>query len=644
MTNEQLLYLILLLPLAGAAINGIFGKKLSEKIIGTIGTLMVAIPFLTAASIFASFDNPIHVHAITMLEMDSFRLDAGFKLDSLSLWMTMIITGIGSLIHIFSIGYMHDDKGFYKFFTYLNLFVFSMLILVLGDNYMMLFFGWEGVGVCSFLLIGFHYADKIKGMENSLAARKAFIMNRIGDLGLLVACFLLLGKFGTLNYDQIGIATILGEFQKDSVFMISVTLSLFLAATGKSAQIPLFTWLPDAMAGPTPVSALIHAATMVTAGIYLTIRSNFLFEMAPFTQHIILFIGLATALVAAFIAMKQNDIKKVLAYSTVSQLGFMFVALGLGAYTVALFHVTTHAFFKALLFLGSGSVIHANHHEQYITKMGGLKKYMPTTHLVFLIGTLAISGFPFLSGFFSKDEIFAAAFTHGYLVFGLMVIAAAMTTTYMFRMYFLVFHGTFRGDSHTEKHLHESSSLMTLPLIVLAILSVIGGALNLPSFLAGDHAHWMNHFLEETTLGLAFVHPHHLEDGTAIGIMIGTTVITLSLIFWAYSVYAKTNYPISKEQQFKGWAEWSSNKLYIDELYNALFVKPTEFISARLLMIVEKNLLYDSILKLTSGIQIGGNQVRKIQTGMLSNYLYFMILGVILFVGYSLYYFKFWNY
>jgi NADH-quinone oxidoreductase subunit L len=369
-----------------------------------------------------------------------------------------------------------------------------------------------------------------------------------------------------------------------------------------------------------------------------------LFELAPFTKHIILFIGLSTALVAAFIAMKQNDIKKVLAYSTVSQLGFMFVALGLGAYTVALFHVTTHAFFKALLFLGSGSVIHANHHEQDITKMGGLKKYMPTTHLVFLIGTLAISGFPFLSGFFSKDEIFAAAFTHGYLVFGLMVLAAAMTTTYMFRMYFLVFHGSFRGDSHTEKHLHESGSLMTLPLIVLAVLSIIGGALNLPKFLAGEHAHWMNHFLEETTLGLALVHPHHLEDGTAIGIMIGTTLITLSLIFWAYSVYAKTNYPISKEQQFKGWAEWSSNKLYFDELYNALFVKPTEFISARLLMIVEKNLLYDSILKLTSGIQIGGNQVRKIQTGMLSNYLYFMILGVILFVGYSLYYFKFWNY
>jgi len=644
MSNDQLIYLILLLPLVGVFINGVVGKRLSEKLVGAIGTLVVAVPFIIAISLFSSFDKSLHVHAFTMLELESFKLDAGFKLDSLSLWMTMIITGVGSLIHIFSIGYMHGDKGFYKFFTYLNLFIFSMLVLVLGDNYMMLFFGWEGVGICSFLLIGFHYADKVKGIENSIAARKAFIMNRIGDLGLLVACFLLLGKFGTLNYDEIGLSVILGEFQNDSVFMVSVTLSLFLAATGKSAQIPLFTWLPDAMAGPTPVSALIHAATMVTAGIYLTIRKNFLFEHAPFTQNIILFIGIATALVAAFIAMKQNDIKKVLAYSTVSQLGFMFVALGLGAYTVALFHVTTHAFFKALLFLGSGSVIHANHHEQDITKMGGLKKYMPITHLVFLIGTLAISGFPLLSGFFSKDEIFAATFGHGSLVFGLMVLAAAMTTTYMFRMYFLVFHGTFRGVSHTEKHLHESGALMTLPLIVLAILSVVGGALNLPSFISGQNAHWMDHFLDETTLGLSILEPHHLSDDSAIGIMIGTTILTLLIMFWTYSVYSKSTYPILKEQQFRGWAKWSNNKLFVDELYNALFVKPIEFISAKLLLMVENNLLYDSILRATSGIQTGGNQIRKIQTGLLSNYLYFMILGVILFVGYSLYYFKFWNY
>ena len=644
MSNEQLLYIILLLPLVGAVVNGIIGKQLSEKVIGTIGTIMVSIPFFVAFSIFSSFDKGIYVHAFSILDLEGFKLDAGFKLDSLSLWMTLIITGIGSLIHVFSIGYMHGDKGFYKFFTYLNLFIFSMLVLVLGDNYLMLFFGWEGVGVCSFLLIGFHYADKLKGIENSIAARKAFIMNRVGDLGLLIACFLLLAKFGTLNYDVIGVKTLLGEFKEDSIFMISVTLSLFIAATGKSAQIPLFTWLPDAMAGPTPVSALIHAATMVTAGIYLTIRSNFLFEHAPFTQHIILYIGMATALVAAFIAMKQNDIKKVLAYSTVSQLGFMFVALGLGAYTVALFHVTTHAFFKALLFLGSGSVIHANHHEQDITKMGGLKKYMPTTHLVFLIGTLAISGFPLLSGFFSKDEIFAAAFSHNYLIFGLLVLAAAMTATYMFRMYFLVFHGNFRGDDHTEKHLHESSPLMTLPLVALAILSVLGGALNLPSFIAGENSHWMNHFLEQSTLGLSFIHPHHLEDSTAIGIMIGTTALTLAIIYWTFSIYTKSDYQISKEQNFTGWAEWSSKKLFVDELYDALFVKPTEFISSKLLIIFENNILYNSILSLTTGIQQSGNQVRKLQTGLLSNYIYYMILGVIMFLGYSLYYFKFWNY
>jgi len=276
--------------------------------------------------------------------------------------------------------------------------------------------------------------------------------------------------------------------------------------------------------------------------------------------------------------------------------------------------------------------------------MGGLKKYMPITHLVFLIGTLAISGFPLLSGFFSKDEIFAATFGHGYLVFGLMVLAAAMTTTYMFRMYFLVFHGSFRGESHTEKHLHESGALMTLPLIVLAILSVVGGALNLPSFIAGQNAHWMDHFLDETTLGLSILEPHHLSDDSAIGIMIGTTILTLLIMFWTYSVYSKSTYPISKEQQFRGWAKWSNNKLFVDELYNALFVKPIEFISAKLLLMVENNLLYDSILRATSGIQTGGNQIRKIQTGLLSNYLYFMILGVILFVGYSLYYFKFWNY
>lgn len=643
MNTENLFILILLFPLLGALINGILGKNLPEKLVGTIGTLAVAIPFVAAFSLFNSFDQVINYHAFRILEIGEIELHAGFKLDSLSLWMTMIVTGVGSLIHIFSIGYMHGDKGFYKFFTYLNLFIFAMLVLLLGNNFLMLFFGWEGVGICSFLLIGFHYADEQKGLLNSLAARKAFIMNRVGDIGLLIACFLLLSKFGTLDYDAIYAIVASGGLVEDTSFIIALTLSLFLAATGKSAQIPLFTWLPDAMAGPTPVSALIHAATMVTAGIYLLIRANFLFELAPFTKSIVLGIAIATSLLAAFIAMKQNDIKKVLAYSTVSQLGFMFVALGLGAYTVALFHVTTHAFFKALLFLGSGSIIHANHHEQDITKMGGLRKYMPVTHVVFLIGTLAIAGFPLLSGFFSKDEIFAAAYGHGYLTLALMVLAAAMTASYMFRLYVLVFLGEFRGDAHTKEHLHESPSVMTIPLIVLAILSVFGGMLNLPSFLGIGTPHWMDTFLTSYVPGLSDLHPHHLSDATALSIMLVTTVITLVVIFLTYRVFTSKNYQITKETSWKGWTEWSYNKLYVDELYHTLFVKPTEWISGKLLVFVESNFLVNNIYKLTGTIEESGLQGRKIQTGVLSNYLYYMVIGIILFLGYSLYYFKFWN-
>ena len=643
MSTENALLLILMFPLLGAMINGLIGKNLPEKLVGTIGTLAVAIPFVAAFALFNDFEKSSNVHAFNILTIGGMELNAGFKIDSLSLWMTMIVTGVGSLIHIFSIGYMHGDKGFYKFFTYLNLFIFAMLVLLLGNNFLMLFFGWEGVGICSFLLIGFHYADQNKGMLNSLAARKAFIMNRIGDIGLLIACFLLLSKFGTLDYDAIHALVISGAFTEDSTFMIALTLSLFLAATGKSAQIPLFTWLPDAMAGPTPVSALIHAATMVTAGIYLLIRSNFLFELAPFTKSIVLGIAIATSLVAAFIAMKQNDIKKVLAYSTVSQLGFMFVALGLGSYTVALFHVTTHAFFKALLFLGSGSIIHANHHEQDITKMGGLRKYMPVTHIVFLIGTLAISGFPLLSGFFSKDEIFASAYGHGYLTLALMVLAAVMTASYMFRLYCLVFLGEFRGDSKTKEHLHESPSVMTIPLVVLAVLSVFGGILNLPSFLGIGTPHWMDTFLNSTVNGLSEIHGHHLSDSTAITIMLVTTVITLAVIGLTIRAFTAKKYDISRETSWKGWTAWSYNKLYFDELYNFLFVKPTEWISEKLLVLYETRFLASGIFGVAETIEESGLQGRKIQTGILSNYLYYMVIGLILFLGYSLYYFKFWN-
>lgn len=643
MATESLILLVLLFPLLGGIINGIVGKNLSESLIGIIGTAMVAIPFIISFSIFLSLDKAIQIPLFTLIQMSKFSLNAGLQVDGLAIWMTMIITGIGTLIHIFSMGYMKGDSGFHKFFAYLNLFVFSMLILVLGSSFFMLFFGWEGVGICSYLLIGFHYNDKEKGMLNTLAARKAFVMNRIGDLGLLIACFLLIGKFGSLEFTEIAIKMKTIPIGVDSLAIISITLCLFLAATGKSAQIPLFTWLPDAMAGPTPVSALIHAATMVTAGIYLVVRSNFLFELAPYTQHIILYIGLATSLVAAFIAMRQNDIKKVLAYSTVSQLGLMFVALGLGSYSVAIFHVTTHAFFKALLFLGSGSIIHANHHEQNITKMGGLKKYMPTTHMVFLIGTLAIAGFPFLSGFFSKDEILAAGFGHGPIIFGLLILSASLTAIYMFRMYFLVFFGEFRGDNHTRDHLHESPAVMTIPLIVLAILSIFGGALNFPSFMIESGSHWLDDFLSHSTFGLSAVHPHHLDTTIAVGIMIGTSLLTLTIIGISYIIYVTKKKTTKEESEFIGWEKLSTKKLYFDELYHSLFVKPIEWKSLNVLPFIENGILYKIISILTAFVVSSGNQIRKIQSGILSSYYFWMIIGIVGLIGYYLIYFKFWN-
>ncbi len=644
MGTETLILLVLLFPLIGGIINGTIGKKLSETLVGTIGTLMVAIPFVISFSIFMTLDSLVNVPLFTLIELSDFSLQAGLQVDALAIWMTMIITGIGSLIHIFSMGYMKGDPGFYKFFTYLNLFIFSMLILVLGSSYFMLFFGWEGVGICSYLLIGFHYNDKQKGMLNTLAARKAFVMNRIGDLGLLIGCFLLINEFGSLDYAVIAEKMKTVSISTDSIAIIGITICLFIAATGKSAQIPLFTWLPDAMAGPTPVSALIHAATMVTAGIYLVVRSNFLFELAPYTQHIILYIGLATSLVAAFIAMRQNDIKKVLAYSTVSQLGLMFVALGLGSYTVAIFHVTTHAFFKALLFLGSGSIIHANHHEQDITKMGGLKKYMPVTHLVFLLGTLAIAGFPLLSGFFSKDEILAAGFSHGPIIFGLLILSASLTAIYMFRMYFLVFFGSFRGDHHTKEHLHESPGVMTFPLLILAVFSVLGGALNLPDFIVTSGAHWLDHFLNHGTFGLDKIHPHHLETSSAVGIMIGTSLITFLIIGVSYWIYVTKQKVTKDEHDFTGWEKLSSKKLYFDELYHALFVKPTEWKAEKVLPFIEHSIIGKGISLLTHMIVFSGTQIRRIQTGVLSSYFFWMIVGIVGLISYYLIYFKLWNF
>ena len=633
MSIEQIIPLIIAIPLIGGIINGVFGKNLPKTIVGSIATIAVFTSFFLALSVFFKLDEAKTINLFTILKLEGVELNARLLVDNLSIWMTMIITGVGALIHLFSMGYMSHDKGYYKFFTYLNLFIFAMLILVLGSNYFMLFFGWEGVGICSYLLIGFHYSDVEKGLLNGLAARKAFIINRIGDLGLLIGLFLLLSQFGTLEYSELYNKIVVEGLSYSQWTVFAITLCLFIGATGKSAQIPLFTWLPDAMAGPTPVSALIHAATMVTAGIFLVVRSNFLFELAPSTQDIMLYIGLATSLVTAFIAMRQNDIKKVLAYSTVSQLGFIFVALGMGAYTAAIFHVTTHAFFKALLFLGSGSVIHAMSDEQDIRKMGGLKKFIPITNITFLIGTLAISGFPLLSGFFSKDEILAHAMHHNMFIYVLLAFSALLTAIYMFRLYFVVFHGEFRGSDEAKSHLHESPLNMTLPLIVLAVLSVIGGLLNIPSLMGGHH--WFSHLLNENVAGLSLIKEVHLSNGETLMLMISASLFTLIALFFSYSVYVKKNNVPLADNEITGWTKLSANKLYFDEVYNALFVKPIEWKSTKLHQVFELFFLNGIINFITKAIEQLGELVKKWQSGKTDWYILWMVFGI---VGLVIYY------
>jgi len=628
MSVAQLVPLIILLPLIGALINGTIGKKLPKVIVGSIATGVMLISFALALLAFSQLNESVHIDLFTMLDTDSFSLHASLLADNLSIWMTLIVTGVGMLIHLFSMGYMKKDDGYYKFFVYLNLFIFAMLILVLGSNYFMLFFGWEGVGICSYLLIGFWYSD----FKNTVAARKAFIMNRIGDLGLLIGLFLLLFNFGTLEYNELSKIILVDKIFPSETMMVAITLCLFIGAMGKSAQIPLFTWLPDAMAGPTPVSALIHAATMVTAGIFLVVRSNYLFELAPLTQEIMLFIGLATSIVAAFIAMRQNDIKKVLAYSTVSQLGMLFVALGMGAYTAAMFHVTTHAFFKALLFLGSGSVIHAMSDEQDIRKMGGLRKKIPITHITFLIGTLAISGFPLLSGFFSKDEIIAHTYTYGTWLFVALLISAALTAIYMFRLYFVTFFGSFRGTHDQEHHLHEGPASMNVPLMVLAVLSVVGGLLNLPG------SHWMSHYFEHNVAGLDIIVEHVPEGNTATILMVGASIMAIVIMIFAYMAYAvKKSIPVA-DDQLKGWAKVSANKLYFDEVYNFLFVRPVEWLSEKGAHYFEGVFLHRTVVGVGQLIGKSGDLVRKWQTGRTDSYILWMVFGLIGLVVYFLIY------
>lgn len=557
------------------------------------------------------------------IKVDSFTVPFAFQVDQLSSIFLLIITGIGFLIHLYSSAYMKEEEPqhYGRYFAYLNLFVFSMLLLVLGANYVIMFIGWEGVGLCSYLLIGFWF----KNNNYNYAARKAFVMNRIGDLGFLLAVFWLLLKLGTASYGDV-----FANLSKLSSFDITaITTLLFVGAMGKSAQIPLYTWLPDAMAGPTPVSALIHAATMVTAGIYMIARSNLLYTMAPATQTLVAVIGLATAIFAATIALKQNDIKKVLAYSTVSQLGYMFLGLGVGAYTGAVFHVMTHAFFKALLFLGAGSVIHAMHHEQDIRKMGGLKKYLPITHLTFFLACLAIAGIPPFSGFFSKDEILAAAFAKNPVYYFIGVGGSLLTAFYMFRLYALTFLGKLRGTQEQEHHVHESPWQMTLPLIILAVLSVVGGFIGIPEVFA-ENAHSLEHFLAPIFAESAKIAGlHHLEASQEYLMMGGSTVAIILVIFFAVKKY--TTYQYSEEEN-TGLSKVLERKWYIDEMYDTIIVNPLNGLGGFFKNIVEKSGIDGLVNGVGRLVSYSSRQLRLLQSGQVGNYILIMVLAMVVFV------------
>ncbi len=619
----QLVGLIPAFPLLGFLVIAFGQKKLPEKISGVLASTTVLASFVLSLMLF--FDGPKEPSTIVYfdwIQSGSLSIPFSFLVDQISLVMLLIVTGVGFLIHIYSIGYMKGDEGYGRFFSYLNLFIFFMLLLVLGSNYVVLFAGWEGVGLCSYLLIGFWF----KNTEYNKAANKAFIMNRIGDLGFLLGIILIFVTFGSVSFDKVFSAAAL--MPDNQPVMVTITLLLFIGAMGKSAQIPLYTWLPDAMAGPTPVSALIHAATMVTAGIYMVVRSNILYSISPTTLHVVALIGTATAVFAATIAMKQTDIKKVLAYSTVSQLGYMFVALGVGAYSTAMFHVTTHAFFKALLFLAAGSVIHAVSGEQDIRKMGGLKKRLPITFMVFMIGTLAITGVPPLAGFFSKDEILSKVYVQSPALFSILAFTSVLTALYMFRLLFLTFYGTFRGTQEQEHHLHESPAVMTLPLIALAILSTIGGFIGIPAVFSEHHS--LNQFLAP-----ALSIPGSMIQGEAshtveLALMSISVLLLVFIIIWSYRRYVSNNkIPSLREEDLGALSKLLYNKYYIDELYQNLFVKPLQGIGNFFWKIIDKVLIDGVIKGVNKGVVVGGQTARLIQTGNLGFYIFAMVFGII---------------
>ena len=631
----DLVWLIVLFPLIGFLINGLGRNILPKSVVGFIGSLTILLSFVLSLGVFFEL-NSSDVKSFTIPLFDwistgSLLVPFSFLVDPLSALMLLIVTGIGFLIHVYSVGYMHHDAGFNKFFSYLNLFIFFMLLLVLGSNYVIMFIGWEGVGLCSYLLIGFWFTN----VSYASAAKKAFVMNRIGDLGFLIAIFVLFATFGSVEFNQIFPQA--AKMASGDNILILITALLFVGAIGKSAQIPLFTWLPDAMAGPTPVSALIHAATMVTAGIYMIARSNILFTLAPETLAVVAFIGIATAILAALIAITQTDIKKVLAYSTVSQLGYMFLGLGVGAYTGAFFHVITHAFFKALLFLGAGSVIHAMSNEQDMRNMGSLKSKLPVTFLTMMVGTIAIAGLPPFSGFFSKDEILAHAFQHSQFLWIAGVIGAVLTAFYMFRMMFLTFYGNFRGTQEQQHHLHESPKSMTIPLVILAVLAAVGGFINIPEVLGGGH--WLANFLSPVFADSASKTGSLTLDHTTEFVLMAVSVAgALAAAVFAYYKYVKQSHvPVPDTTARPALANASYNKFYVDEIYRAVFTRPLDSLSNFFYKVVDKSGIDGIVNGFGSGATESSKSFRLLQSGNTGFYIFMMVAGIVALFIYGYY-------
>ncbi len=632
-----MLLLIPLLPFLGFLLNGLGQRVLPKNVAGLLGCATVATSFGLTIALWLGFPAggaPQVTELFNWISVGVLRIPFAYQLDQLSLTMMLLVTGVGSLIHLYSVGYMHDDPHFGRFMAYLNLFIFAMLLLVMGANFVVMFVGWEGVGLCSYLLIGFWN----KNQAYNDAAKKAFIINRIGDLGFLLGIFLIFQTFGTVTFTEL-IEQVATMSAINSPAVILICLLLFVGAMGKSAQLPLLTWLPDAMAGPTPVSALIHAATMVTAGIYMVIRASALYALAPVALEVVAWVGIATALIGAFIGLAQTDIKKVLAYSTVSQLGLMFLGLGVMGFSSALFHVLTHAFFKALLFLGAGSVIHAYSNEQDIRRMGGLRQALPITFVTFLIGTIAISGLPPFAGFFSKDELLAHVFEHSKVLWGLGLLVSLMTSFYMFRLLFLVFFGDFRGTPAQKQHLHESPLTMTVPLMVLAALATVGGALGIPAALGGKGgvlATWLAPVLQYATNKTE--EGAELSHGTELLLMAVSTAVALLGLGTAYVRYlSQAHRPPADNAPVNALHQLVRRKFYLDEIYDAFIVRPLMAGSRGLYNWIEQRLINPLTDQLGEGVIGFGQGLRLAQNGSVGTYVLLMVVGLVVMLAMKFY-------